>query len=267
MENYDSLCHICLVMRNSILSRMERLEVITARLKTDEPTTIGQIAKEVGVSTRTLNRDIEVLKERGLPIETDAGRGGGIRLDRRWGVGRIKLNYTEAVDLMISLAIAEQMNSPLFMAHLSSVRHKVMASFSPSMKHKVNGIKSRIIIGKVASENVLAHFNAPEKSSVELLHQAFLMQQHIEIAYSDEKGNQTIRVIEPHYLFLSYPVWYVLAWDHLRQDMRRFRCDRIKAIAAKGDDFTLIPLSQFKEKIRQQERMQKPADGLQKVHQ
>ncbi|ESP90944.1 MULTISPECIES: helix-turn-helix transcriptional regulator [Pseudoalteromonas] len=266
MDKYDTLCHICLVMRNSTLSRIDRLEAITARLKTDEPTTIGEIAKEMGVSTRTLNRDIEVLKTRGLPIETDAGRGGGIRLDRRWGVGRIKLNYTEAVDLMISLAIAEQMNSPLFMAHLSSVRHKVMASFSPSMKHKVNGIKSRIIIGKSASENVLAHFSAPEKSSVELLHQAFLMQQHIEIKYSDEKGNQTVRVIEPHYLFLSYPVWYVLAWDHLRNDMRIFRCDRIAAIEAREDGFTLIPIAQFEEKIRRQERNKKPADGLRETH-
>ncbi len=237
-------------MNTSTLSRIDRLEIITARLKTDEPITIGEIAKEVGVSVRTLNRDIEVLKSRGLPIETDVGRGGGIRLDRRWGVGRINLNYTEAVDLMISLAIAEQMDLPLFMAHLSSVRHKVMASFSSSMKSKVSGIKARIIIGESASQFVLSGFSSPKRDAVEALHQAFLMQQRIKISYRAENGSETIRIIEPHYLFLSYPVWYVMAWDRLREDMRIFRCDRVEKIQILDEDFMLLPLAQFKEKLR-----------------
>ncbi|WHI48382.1 helix-turn-helix transcriptional regulator [Microbulbifer sp. JMSA004] len=248
MDKYDTIWHILITMRTSTLSRIDRLEVITARLKSDEPITIGEIAKEVGVSIRTLNRDIEVLRSRGLPIETDVGRGGGIRLDQRWGVGRVNLNYTEAVDLMISLAIAEQMKSPLFMAHLSSIRHKVMASFSSSMKSKVNGIKARIIIGKSASEVVLSNFLTPKRKTVEKLHQAFLMLQRIKITYCDESGKETLRTIEPHYLFLSYPVWYILAWDKLREDIRVFRCDRIRKIQALNEDFKLIPLIKFKNK-------------------
>ncbi|TQV85000.1 helix-turn-helix transcriptional regulator [Aliikangiella coralliicola] len=235
-------------MRASTISRIDRLEIITARLKTDEPITIGEIAREIGVSVRTLNRDIDLLRSQGLPIETDVGRGGGIRLDRHWGVGRINLNYTEAVDLMISLAIAEQMNSPLFMAHLSSIRHKIMASFSPSMKSKVNGIKARIIIGHSASEFVLSNFSSPKHKAVEKLHQAFLMLQRISVTYRDESSNKTTRTIEPHYLFLSYPVWYVLAWDHLRDDIRIFRCDRIENIQILEEDFTLLALSVFKNK-------------------
>lgn len=235
-------------MRASTISRIDRLEVITARLKSDEALTIGEIAKEVGVSIRTLNRDIGILKGQGLPIETDIGRGGGVRLNRAWGVGRVNLNYTEAVDLMISLAIAEQMNSPLFMAHLSSVRHKVMASFSRAMKSKVNGIKGRIVIGKSASDIVLTKFSSPKRKDVEKLHQAFLMLQRISITYSDERGNKTSRIIEPHYLLLSYPVWYVLAWDHLREDIRVFRCDRIEKIKILEEDFKLIPIIQFENK-------------------
>jgi predicted DNA-binding transcriptional regulator YafY len=248
MDKYVTIWHICLIMRRSTISRIDRLELITARLKTDEPLTIGDIARDVGVSIRTLNRDIEVLKSRGLPIETDIGRGGGIRLGRHWGVGRVNLTYTEAVDLMISLAVAEQMKSPLFMAHLNSIRHKIMASFSPSMKTKVKGIKSRIIIGESASEFVLSNFVSPRPRAVEKLHQAFLMLNCIKITYGDENSNKTVRVIEPHYLFLSYPVWYVLAWDRLREDIRIFRCDRIEKIQAMDEGFTLLPMTTFKEK-------------------
>ena len=222
--------------------------MITARLKAAEPITIGEIAKDIGVSTRTLNRDIDLLKRQGLPIETDVGRGGGIRLERHWGVGRINLNYTEAVDLMISLAIAEQMQSPLFMAHLSSIRHKITASFSPAIKNKVSGIKSRIIIGQSASGLTLANFTAPEREDVAKLHQAFLMQQAIVINYTSENGSNTERTIEPHYLFLASPIWYVLAWDHLRKDMRVFRCDRIEKISIQEETFSLIPLAEFQKK-------------------
>ncbi|MDH3325516.1 MAG: WYL domain-containing protein, partial [Gammaproteobacteria bacterium] len=225
------------------ISRIERLEFITARLKSDGASTIGGIAKEIGVSVRTLNRDIQLLKDQGLPIETDIGRGGGVRLDRHWGVGRINLNYSEAVDLLISLAVAEQMNSPLFMAHLTSVRHKLMASFSPSMKNKISGLKARILIGGAASQFVLSEFTTPNRRTVENIHQAFLMLRQIGIIYCDENGIKTKRVIEPHFLLLNYPIWYILAWDHLRSDVRTFRCDRVEKIQNLDDDFKLFPIA------------------------
>jgi len=237
------------MVRSSTTSRIERLEIITARLKSDEPTTIGKIAKEVGVSIRTLNRDIQVLKDQGLPIDTDIGRGGGIRLDRHWGIGRINLNYSEAVDLLISLAIAEKMNSPLFMAHLTKIRHKLMASFSPSMKNKVSGLKARILIGESASKFVLSEFFTPNQRTVEKIHQAFLLLHRITIVYRAENGDKTRRTIEPHFLLLSYPVWYVLAWDHLRGDVRTFRCDRVEKTQCLDEDFKLLPVARFKNSL------------------
>jgi len=234
-------------MLSNTLSRIDRLELITARLKSGEPLTVGAIAAEVGVSVRTLNRDIDLLKSRGLPIESEAGRGGGIRLDRRWGVGRKNLNYTEAVDLMISLAIAEQMQSALFMGHLQSIRHKVISSFSPALKQRVEGIKGRIIIGHSATPLVLSGFNSPPRQAVAALHQGFMLQQQLRIDYRDEAGRETQRVIEPHYLFLNYPVWYLLAWDHLRADIRLFRCDRILTSELLSEEFTLRPLEQFQQ--------------------
>ncbi|WP_370979431.1 helix-turn-helix transcriptional regulator [Agaribacterium sp. ZY112] len=235
--------------RSSTTSRIERLDILTARLKSDGPTTIGGLAKEVGVSVRTLNRDIQLLKDQGLPIETDAGRGGGVRLDRHWGVGRINLNYSEAVDLLISLAVAEQMNSAIFMAHLTSVRHKLMASFSPTMKHKVSSLKARILISGSASQFMLEEFTSPKKNIVENIHQAFLMHTPIEINYQTLNGDRTKRIIEPHYLLLSYPIWYVIAWDHLRNAARTFRCDRVKHVKLVNDVFTPRPISDFKSSL------------------
>ncbi len=242
--------------RASTMGRLQRLEFITTRLKSNEPLMVGDIAKEIGVSVRTLTRDIQILRQQGLPVEADRGRGGGVRLHWSWGVGRVNLNYSEAVDLLVSLAVAEQMKSPLLMANLGSVRRKLMASFSPSMKNKINKLKSRILIGESASPFVLSAFSAPGARVVELLHQAFLMMRKIGIDYRAENGAKTKRTIEPHYLLLNYPVWYVLAWDHLRDEVRTFRCDRIEHSRVLDEVFCLRPFTHF-------EKAMEGADAIQ----
>ena len=236
--------------RASTADRLKRLEDLVGSLKDDELLTTGEIADNFGVSVRTVSRDIQVLRDQGLPIDADRGRGGGVRLDRHWGIGRVNLAYSEAVDLLVSLAVAEQMKSPLFMAHLGPIRRKLMASFSPATKHKVKGLKARILIGESASLFVLSAFNAPDRKMVEQLHQAFVMVGRIAINYRAENGVKTKRVIEPHYLLLNYPVWYVLAWDHLRADARTFRCDRIDSIQRLDEGFKLRPIAQFENALQ-----------------
>ena len=238
------------------MNRLKRIEYIAARLKSDEPLVVGDLAEEAGVSVRTLTRDIQILREQGFPVEADRGRGGGVRLHWSWGIGRVSLDYSEAVDLLVSLAIAEQMKSPLLMANLGSVRRKLMASFSPSMKHKINKLKSRILIGESASPFVLSEFSVPKAGVVGHLHQAFVMMRRIVIGYRAGGGAKTKRTIEPHFLLLSYPVWYVIAWDHLRDDARTFRCDRIQSASLLDDTFRARALSQFERTMEGIEAMQ-----------
>lgn len=235
--------------RTSTIGRLERLEMISARLKDRGFCTAKGLAVELGISQRTLTRDIQILRDQGVPIEADRGRGGGLRLDRRWGIGRLNLPYAQAVDLLISLAITEQMQSPLFMANLDAVRRKLMMSFSTDIKTKVNGLRDRILISKSASALLLSDFSNPSRNSVEKLHQAFLEMQEIKISYRAENGAITSRIIQPHYLLLSYPIWYVLAWDHLRGNVRTFRCDRIVRITALETEFNLRPLADFQAAI------------------
>lgn len=235
--------------RASTQSRLERLEILKSRLKSGDVLTVATIADELGISVRTVSRDIDLLREQGVPIEADRGRGGGVRLLSNWGVGRINFNYSEAVDLMITLAIAQQMKSPFFMANLGSIRRKLDNSFPPSMKTRAKKLKHRIQIAPSASLDVLSGFSAPAKAITEQLHQAFLMQQRITMAYKAKNGDLTKRTIEPHFLLLSYPVWYVLAWDELRNETRTFRCDRIRKIYSVGPEFWLLPISRFKTSI------------------
>ncbi|MEM8591477.1 MAG: WYL domain-containing protein [Pseudomonadota bacterium] len=229
------------------------MELMAVRLKQETPCTVQDLAQEHGLSVRTVARDLALMREQGMQIDADRGRGGGVRLDRNWGVGRLNLSYAEAVDLLISIAVAEQMQSPLFLANLGSVRRQLVASFSPAKRDQVKRLKARILIGVTASTYVQAGISAPSKRVVQALHQAFLDQETLEIEYQREDGATSAREIEPHYMLLKYPVWYVLAVDHLRMSPRVFRCDRMRRASRTGTPFRLRPKDDFQSSLVEQE--------------
>jgi len=244
---YDISCQVFLVGRPNSYDRLKRLDLLAAQLKQDGFCTIRNLAETHRVSERTIARDLRLMRDDlGLPIETDRGRGGGVRIARHWGVGRLNLSYAEAVDLLISIAVAEQMQSPLFLASLASVRRQLIASFSPDRRQRVERLKSRILIGYSASATILkGATRAPDERAIQTLHQGFLDQSAIVIRYRDEAGNTTVREIEAHYLVLNSPVWYVLAFDKLRDAPRTLRCDRISSAQLSETRFQVLPMSAF----------------------
>jgi len=243
---YDILCRISFVPRSNSSNRLQRLERLTAQLKAEPFCIIKDLAKQLGVSERTLARDLALLREQGLPVEADRGRGGGVRLDRRWGVGRLNLAYAEAVDLLIGIEVAQKMGSPIFLASLESVRRQLIASFSADKRERVEALKSRILVGVTASTFVQVSASPPPDLVIKALHQAFMDKERLEIRYQREDLEMSERQIEPHYLLLKYPVWYVIAFDHFRGEPRTFRCDRIQAASLTGTRFRLRPLDEFK---------------------
>lgn len=233
----------------SAIHRLARLDLLSSRLKADEPMTVGALAAELAISPRTLFRDLDILRERGLPIEADRGRGGGIRLHRLWGVGRVSLDYREAVGLLVSLAIAEQLPSPWLFASLASIRRKLTASFSPALRDRVAGLRGRIRIGRSASAAVIENFVPPTGDAIDDLFAAFLETRLLHFDYVDTAGRGSRREVEPQLLLLNYPVWYLVAWDRHRDAVRSFRCDRITGTRIGEDSFRTRPIATFADAI------------------
>ncbi|MFM2355865.1 MAG: hypothetical protein RLZZ528_1601 [Pseudomonadota bacterium] len=231
--------------RDSTPERLRRLDLLASRLKADEAMTVAGLAAELGVSPRTLFRDIAILRDRGLPVEADRGRGGGIRLHRTWGIGRLTLSYREAVDLLVSLAIAEQLRSPWLIANLDAIRRKLRASFAPAMRARIDGLSGRIHVGRGASVPVLQGFSRPADEEVNGLFRAFVEQRLVRFRYVDVEGRDSQRLVEPQLLLLNYPVWYLIGWDRGRGAVRSFRCDRMSGVAVGTEDFALRPADTF----------------------
>lgn len=227
------------------MSRIARLDALKDLLAQRDFATASELAGELSVSVRTLHRDLTILRELGTPIDSDRGKGGGLRLERGWSLGRVHLNESEAIGLLLSLTIAEKIGSPLLLDDLRSITRKVSAAFSPAQARRITALRRRILVGQPASAQVLSAYTPPPADITRPLLDAFTHQRHIQIRYLDERGTVTDRMIEPQYLYYNLPVWYVLAWDHLRDDVRFFRIDRVKELRSLSIEFRLRRADSF----------------------
>jgi predicted DNA-binding transcriptional regulator YafY len=216
-----------------------RLDSLRVLLADRDVTTAGDLAADLGVSLRTVQRDLAALRDLGMPIEGDRGRGGGIRLEPGWSLGRVHLNESEALGLLLSLTIAEKIGSPLLLEDLRSIQRKVSAAFAPAQSRRIRALRRRVLVGGAASDRVLTNYRPPQPSLTQGLMQAFVYQHVASIRYQDQSGTVTDREIEAQYLYYNLPVWYALAWDRLRDDVRFFRLDRLQRIQPLAASFRL----------------------------
>ena len=218
-------------------SHLERLDELVGLLKSRDFLTISEVASTFDVSIRTILRDLDILKKRGVPIETDRGRGGGIRLQRGWGMGKLQVNYLESINLLLSLAIMEKLGSPLFLGNLKIIRRKITLAFPESQRRNIIALQRRILVGGLASDEVMGNYGQRLSVGAAPIQQAFFEMRYLQISYQNERQEISSRLIEPQFLLLNWPVWYLLAWDQLRVAVRFFRIDRIQNAVIQPDFF------------------------------
>ncbi len=236
--------------RSNYLSHKSRLDKLVGLLKSQEICNASELSHMLRISLRTLMRDLRELEELGFPIESDRGRGGGIRLRRGWGLGKLHLSYSEILDLLIALATMERLRPPFLMSNLQSIRYKIARSFPDSQRHQIEEIRKRIWVGDQAPSTVLKSYKPPRAKVIDPLRISFFESRKLIVTYLDEKGTFTNRTIEPHFLLFNWPVWHIVAWDYLREDIRFFRVDRISSSELTKESFKSKGKMKFNQAIK-----------------
>lgn len=233
------------MVKNSFENRTERRDRLIGLLRSQEHWTTSELRVHLGVSQRTLMRELATLRRGGYPIESDRGKGGGLSLDGRWGIERLHLSHGEVIELILALAVMENLHSPILTGNLRGIRQKLFQAFPHNQRTVVAGIRKRIFVGNQASKETASLYKQTISDVAEHVSESFLKQNMMEIGYVSESGERTSRVIEAQYIVLNWPMWYVLAWDHLRNSERIFRLDRIEWATLCADSFKLRPKATF----------------------
>lgn len=229
--------------KGSLLNKQNRLDRLVGLLRQDEIWTMKRLAAELEVSDRTLLRNINELRDQGIPIEAERGPGGGVSLNRRWGVDKLRLNHEEVISMLVSLAITETLQSPLLVEPVRSVRQKLSLGLPEHQRQVVNQLRKRILMGDPASGEVTQTYSQPSAGITKQVTTGFFELAILDIKYTAGTGAVTERRIEPQYLFFNWPVWYLLGWDHLREAPRVFRIDRMQKVTISGETFRPRPRS------------------------
>jgi predicted DNA-binding transcriptional regulator YafY len=206
------------------MSRSQRLlDLIQALRRHRRPVQGAVLAGEVGISLRTLYRDIETLRAQGAHIDGEAGIGYVLRP----GFMLPPLMFTEdEIEALVlgSRWVSERTDTPLGDAARNALA-KIAAVLPEDLKESLDA--SNLLIGPGAP---LAAGDA-ELASIRA---AIRNERRLQIAYADGNGRSTKRTIWPFALAFFDRVRVVVAWCELREDYRHFRTDRI--VALKGID-------------------------------
>ena len=205
----------------------QRQDAIVRSLRRSGTATVDAIADELGVSRRTVLRDIRALRDDGFVIHSDVGRGGGLQLDPQSLQTTPRLSVPEVFALLISVASLRAAGGLPFSCLADSGLAKIEKALPPDKVRDLRAFLACLHVGKLSPLQDVTDVGKMDAALLPAFETAFLKRHLIRFDYRDAKGQTTQREVEPQAMLILPPLWYLVAWDPLRQDFRRFRMDRI----------------------------------------
>ena len=197
-----------------------------------------ELADRLGVSGRTIRRDVERLRELGYPVDALSGPAGGYRLRAGAAMPPLLLDDEEAVAIAIGLrGAASGAGGMVIGIEETAVRALVkLEQILPShLRRRVGALRA-------ATATLPAGWWGGGGATVDpdaltVLAGACRDREVVRFLYRRRDGEAARRRVEPHSLVSLGHRWYLVAWDAERDDWRTFRLDRLERPAAMGTRF------------------------------
>jgi len=209
------------------MATFARREALIQRLRRSGHVKVDALVRELGVSRRTIMRDLSALRERGFVIDGESGRGGGIRLDPHSILISTRLNTSEVLALILSVEMLRATPWMPFSEHALPALSKIEATLPPTRIRELRYLLKRVLIGQPIEQEHWEYPGPVDPALVGVFEYAFTRSVRLQFAYRDRKGASSSRTVEPQAILVRAPFWYVIAWDPNRQALRLFRMDRI----------------------------------------
>jgi predicted DNA-binding transcriptional regulator YafY len=199
------------------LRRADRLfDILRILRAAKQPVTAASIADELEVTARTVYRDIATLQARRIPIEGAAGIGYVLR--RGFELPPLMFTEDEAEAIAVGVRMLARTGDPGLQKAAASVLSKVTLVVPDPLRE---ALSAPLYVSKSGAP-VPAQRDLPTT-----IRHAIRDGRKMRIAYQDENGRATLRVIQPFAVAYYVEATLVCAWCELRNDVRHFRTDRV----------------------------------------
>jgi predicted DNA-binding transcriptional regulator YafY len=203
--------------------QIERLFKIIYMLLHEEKISANILAERLGVSRRTIYRDIDTLSLAGIPVYTEKGKSGGVGLLPDFVLNKSVLNEQEQNEILSALHGLSNITT----AGTKEVLQKVSAVFN---KQAVNWL-----------EVDFSDWQGDD-NYWDVLKESILNTKIIEFYYYNSIGEQSLKQVEPMQLMFKLNAWYLIGFCLTKQDERMYKLSRIKKLLVTSADFLMRPL-------------------------
>lgn len=189
-----------------------------------------RLAETLGVSLRTVYRDVADLQLSGVPIEGEAGVGYMLR--KGSDIPPLMFNADELEALVVGTRFVRAFAGDRLARGAQAALLKIEAVLPPDLRDRAE--RSRI-------------YAPPSRASIEAsgiidrLHAAVIGRHVLRISYRDKDDSGSEREIEPLCLAFWGGAWTLGSWCRMRCDFRNFRPDRLADFATTGEVFIETP--------------------------
>ncbi|MBE1532755.1 helix-turn-helix transcriptional regulator [Actinomadura algeriensis] len=208
-----------------------RLLTLLSLLQTPREWPGGELAGRLGVSARTVRRDVDRLRGLGYPIEGTTGPDGGYRLVAGTAMPPLLLDDEEAVAIAVGLRTA----AGNAVAGLGDAAARALAKLEQVLPARLRRRVGVLNAATVAMPVAGGPRVDPDVLAVTAA--AIANTEPLRFAYTSADGTETRRRVEPYRLVAAGRRWYLLAHDTDRDDWRVFRADRITGPSPTGQRF------------------------------
>ena len=202
------------------MRRADRLFQIVQYLRGGRLVTAADLVERLEVSKRTIYRDVADLIGSGVPIEGEAGIG----YIMRQGYDLPPLMFTN--DEIVALVAGARLIRAWGGTAMAAAAEEALVKIAEVLPDEARARVARVQIHAIG----MGAMTPDLRDRLDRIERATDARLRLTVAYADETGRESQRVVQPLGLYFWGKVWTLLAWCELREDWRTFRIDRITAM-------------------------------------
>lgn len=183
------------------------------------------LAERLGVTVRSVRRDVERLRDLGYPVEASKGIGGGYRLGAGRALPPLLLDAEEAVAVAVCLRLAAG-------GTVAGIGEAALRTLTKLDQVLPGRLRAQVAAVHEATVTLDSQSAAVDPDVLLTLARASRDRHRVRFGYVDRGGDATARLAEPYRMVATGRRWYLLAFDLDRDDWRTFRLDRMRDVAA-----------------------------------
>jgi predicted DNA-binding transcriptional regulator YafY len=213
------------------LSTSSRLLDLLSLLQTRRDWPGSELAERLGVTARTIRRDVERLRALGYPVQSLTGPAGGYRLRAGSAMPPLLLDEEEAIAIAVGLRTAAR--ASVTGIEETSIRAlvKLEQVLPAHLRRRVAALGSATVAPPPGGPTV-------DPQQLTTIAAACRDAERLRFDYRSRDRTETRREVEPHAVVNRGRRWYLVAWDRGREDWRTFRVDRLERATPTGVRFT-----------------------------